>query len=707
MLEGSAPHIGQGGAAGSTSAASRWVLAWRFTLAGATTGFLAGLVEAGLLSFIPRVAGLLRPDVHYVIGFVAPLVDLVSGALLGLILGFITALPRRNAPAWAAAMASVGLGIIAAYVAWMLNWFRAAVMFPGRPEWIAIAFLVVCASCFCGIVLSGLHRRSFFSTERLLPVARWALACGIIVAILCSGIVFYSMHRPPRYPPVQASDAPGMHHHPNIVLIVLDTVRADHLSCYGYSRPTTPNLDRLAARGVRFENVIAPSSWTLPAIASIFTGLLPHQHGANWGDALASGPWTLAKILQAKGYETAGFNANPFYGLAGWRLNEGFGVYVDESYAVRHNLAVTFAGQSALHALYNRLIRYDQFDRWTAADVNRDVVRWVEHRDRSQPYFLFINYMDAHRPYLPPSPYDRRFGRMPRSLLAIVSASLEDGRPPRPYSAQEQSEMIDGYDNSLAYLDAQTGRLLDFLAKQAGGGRTIFIVTADHGEGFGEHGTYDHGWNLYNEVLRVPLIVAGDGIPQGIEISGQVGIRSLFATVLDLALRLQGPVSQASLRRTWDGSSKSGSHTTETVSELAVFYPQRPMSTSLSLMTPRWHLIQDGDGRLRLYDEQNDPKEQHNLAGEPGTRDIVDFLQQSLESRIAYSVLPWRDLRYLDPLNRPGATFVEQISANQLRLLSEGVPEGSAQAIFSHQPPAQLIQVKPSERDLLRTLPYH
>ncbi|MGH9360231.1 MAG: sulfatase, partial [Terriglobia bacterium] len=694
-----------------SAAASRRALVWRFTLAGATAGFLAGVAEAALLAFVPRATGLLRPDVHYVIGFIAPLVDLLTGALLGLILGSLAVLPRRRAPAWLAALAAVGLGIIIAYVAWMLNWFTNAI----PPERNAVVFPLVCfavaaAACFCLIFFSGRRRRRFFSGTQTLPAARWAIACGIIVAVLSGGIVFYSVHRPPYYAPVQALDAPGASNgqrSPNIALIVLDTVRADHLSCYGYSRPTTPNLDRLAARGVRFENAIAPSSWTLPSLAAIFTGLLPHQSGADWGSAIGRGPWTLAKILQSKGYETAGFNANPFYGLAGWRLDEGFDTYVDESYSVRHNLAVTFVGQSALHALYNRLVRYNQFDHRTAADVNRDVVRWEKHRDRTRPFFLFINYMDAHRPYLPPSPYDRRFGKMSGSLLATVSASLKDGHPPRPYSAKEQNELIGGYDNGLAYLDDQLGRLIGFLRQQPGGDQTIFIVTADHGEGFGEHGTYDHGWNLYNEVLRVPLIIAGPGIPQGVVIPRQASIRRLFSTVLDLALGLPGPIKQTSLRQYWESQSKPVNSMAEAVSELAVFSPRKPLAASLSLMTPHWHLIENEGGELQLYDEQRDPQEQHNLAGEPDTRGTLAALQESLESRIAYSTLPWRDVRYLDPLNRMGATFVEQITANQMHLIPEEPAAGGAQAFFSHQPPAQLLQPSPRDQDLLRTLPYH
>ena len=678
----------------------------RFALAGALAGSLAGVVEAALLGFIPRAAGMIQPDVRYVIAFVAPLTDLVSGAIIGVTLGLVAALAGRRSPLATGVLAAVGIAIITAYVAWMLDWFGILPWRPGLTTPV-VTFILVAVAGFCACLFFGIARRRFFSAEQPMPMRRWWAACGIIVAILFAGIAYYATHRPPHYPPVTPSGDGPRSANPNVVLIVLDTVRADHLSCYGYPRPTTPNLDRLAARGVRFENAIAPTSWTLPSLASIFTGLLPHQHGAEWTSALADGPWTLAKILRDKGYETAGFAANPFYGLSAWRLNEGFDVYVDDSYTIRHNLAVTFVGQSALHYAYDRIIRYNQFDHLTAAQVNRGVMQWYAHRDPGQPFFLFINFMDAHRPYLPPAPYDRRFGKMSRAVLATVTASLNDGRPPSPYTAQEQRELIDGYDNSLAYLDVQVGRLIDFLRRQPGGAQTYFIVTADHGEGFGEHGTYDHGWNLYKEVLHVPLIVTGPGVPAGTVVTRQVGTRSLFATVLDLALGLKGPIRRLSLRRTWQGSSTQASSPEETVSELTVLLPHRPLKSSLSLMTPQWHLIVNGNQKVELYNEVNDPHEHINVANEPALRGVLETLEESLESRIAYSVLPWRDLHYLDPLNRPGATFVEQVGANQLRLVPEGVPAGAAQTYFSHEAPSQLLRPNASERELLRTLPYH
>ncbi|HEX5484114.1 MAG TPA: sulfatase-like hydrolase/transferase [Terriglobia bacterium] len=676
-------------------------------LTGAVVGFLVGILEAALLYFIPRATGLIRPDVVYAIWFIAPLVDLLTGALLGLVLGL--ACSARKTPALAAVVAAIGLGLIGAFVAWLLDWFRIGVgiVFPRRLEITTpiVCFLIVFAISLTLIAFLWRRAGRFFRTGQPLSLGRWPVAVLGVAIFLGCGIGFYALHRPDSYP-ARSSSVGAPPEHPNIVLIVLDTVRADHLSCYGYKRPTTPHLDSLAARGVRFENAIAPSSWTLPSIASIFTGLLPHQHGANWGTPLPPEPWTLARILQSKGYETAGFNANPFYGLAGWRLDEGFDAYLDASYTLRHNLAVTQVGQSALRFLYNRLIRYNRFDHLTAADLNNEVMEWYRRRDRSQPYFLFINYMDAHRPYLPPASYDHRFGKIPHYLLARVSETLKDGRPRHAYTERERQELIDGYDNSLAYLDDQLGRLIDSLRSEPGGGNTIFIVTSDHGEGFGEHGTYDHGWNLYSEVLRVPLILSGPGIPAGTRVSDVVPNRRLFATVLDLALGLKGPISQASLRQYWTEGFKPEPAESEAVSELVV-YSSGSDPASLSLSTPRWHLIQNSDGSAELFDRHSDREEKTNLAARPGIEDTVHNLKTGLESRIAYSLLPWRSLASLSPLDKPGATFIQQISKQPFSISGAGLPIGSAQAVFSHQRPSLLPKPNPAEQDILRSLPYH
>lgn len=689
---------------------------WRFAQGGATAGFIVGLLEAGLFYYIPRASGLLRPDVEYVIWFLAPGVDFLAGAVVGLVLGGLCSLARKSLLTLPFG-AALGFGLMGAYGAWLLDWFRIGIgtVFPRQlePSTPVEFFLIVFIAALALFVLFRSQAERFFGPFHR---AGWLAVDGAVLAILILGVAVYATHRPfagGRMKRPVEDESYSSHYtyvsqlsHPNIVLIVLDTVRADHLSCYGYSRPTTPRLSQLAARGVLFENAISPSSWTLPSITSILTGLMPHQTGADWNRPPGSAPWPLARILRSKGYETAGFNANPYYGLGGWRLDEGFDVYEDDRVSIRHNLAVTFMGQSVLRSLYDHLIRYNQFDRRSARDVNRDIKRWMDRRSPAAPYFLFINYMDAHRPYLPPAPFGHRFGRIPSALLSRLSLPLKSGHPPKPYTPQEREELKGGYNNSLAYLDLEVGRLIDFLRRRPGGNQTIFIVTSDHGEGFGEHGTYDHGWNLYREVLHVPLIVSGAGIPHGVRVSGVVSNRRIFSTVLDLALGLKGAVEQSSLSRWWMPAVEPHAQSHGALSELDILN-QGADPASISLTTSEWQLILDSGGQTELYDIRKDPGEKANLASDPGESSTVAKLRAALEARVATSLLPWRATAYLSPLDQPGATFIQQITSQPQRLPAARVPIGSTQAIFSRQPPTQLIHAPRSQKEILRSLPYH
>lgn len=735
----------------ASSNPSRWRLIWRYLLYGAFIGLCAGVLEGALLFFIPRVSGLVRPDVSWIIWSMAPLVDLIAGGIVGFVLGVLASLGKRGGIA-SSVCAAIGAGLAGAFVAWLLNWFSigSGVIFPSRldPRTPVIAFVVVFVVAL--VLIRLVRRRRPVRAPR--PLRRWVAVDAIALAILIASIVFYATHRPFSGALPRAAERvdSASSRQPNVALIVLDTVRADHLSCYGYARPTTPSICALAQHGVLFENAIAPSSWTLPSITSIFTGLLPHQTGANWGRAPGASAWTIARILSSKHYETAGFNANPYYGLGGWRLSKGFNAYEDASVSLRHNLAVTVLGQSVAKYLYDRLVRYNQFDHFDAADVNHEIIGWARHRDPSRPYFLFVNYMDAHRPYLPPALYDHRFGRIPKSLLARVIQPLNDGRPRKPFSAADRRDLIDGYDNSLAYLDHEVGLLVRFLKSEPGGSNTVFIITSDHGEGFGEHGTYDHGWNLYRDVLHVPLIIAGPGIPAGISVAATVPTRDLFSTVIDLALGLKGAVSQTSLRTAWEAASRAttanfrssaspgakalpqsasshfarpaGAGTLRMNDGLALFngssfrgavvseldvYIRGIDPAALSLTTSQWHLIVNAGGSTQLYNVVRDPQERNNLAADPALHDTLVLLRQELEARLAYSLLPWRAIAYLSPLNKPGATFIQQASSSHAKFPSGGLPIGSAQAVFSHQRPSQLVQPPPAQREILRTLPYH
>jgi arylsulfatase A-like enzyme len=685
-----------------------------YAVAGATLGLALGFLEAEFLRHIPRFTGLTHPDVRGAIWLIAPLADAPLGALAGLLLGLIAALPRRARPLWQAAWAAVGIGLSAAYLGWLLFWFRigVGVIVPkpraGVPP--PINFLITPALYFAIAFLASAPVFIWRGGKASLPGAHrkaWRLigALDLAVAVVLSGALLFVAWRGPQLYSSPTGPAPVAGPHNNVVVIMLDTVRADHLSCYGYARPTTPHLDALARQGVLFEHAVAPTSWTLPALASVLTGLLPHQHGADWHAAMASEPLSLAEILKARGYETAAFNANQDFGLAGWGLDQGFEVYADAHGWLRHNLAVTFAGQSLYQMLFQEFVSFNEFDHLNAAQINRQIFAWLAHIS-DRPYFLFINYMDAHRPYVPPAPYDRRFGGIPKPVLWRISASLRDGHWSRPVSAAERQDLINGYDNSLDYLDAQIARLLERLRARPDAARTFVIVAGDHGEGFGEHGTYDHGWDLYREVLHVPLLVAGPGIPAGQRISDVAELREVFPTVIELARgKVTAPVERASLCRYWRAGKVPEAHA-PVLAELIPDTPDRSPDAVLSLCDARWHYLVDARGHAQLFDWQADPAEQHNLAASPASQAIVGRLRSQMESTLARSVSPWWGTAYLAPLDQPGVPFARRALANPQAFPLLGWPVGSAQASFlAASPPA--TRPTPAQQELLRTLPYH
>jgi len=699
------------GASPRTDAGARSSILSLFATAGATLGLALGLVEAALFHHIPRVAGLGRPDVRGAIWLIAPLADVPLCALAGLLLGGIATLRGTARPRWLAAWAILGIGLGSAYLGWLLDWFRVG---PGILVARRFSLVTPCLYFVAGCVAATLlfrwqwrRWRPFFEGAR--PSNRRLLA-GLnlaVYAVFALMLIFIRLHAS-WWPSPVASAAVASKQGPrhNVVLIMLDTVRADHLSCYGYARPTSPQLDRLAHQGVLFEDAIAPTSWTLPSLASVLTGLLPHQHGADWTRAMSTQPMTLTEILKQQGYETAAFNANSSFGLAGWGLDRGFDVYADAHDWLRHNLAVTFAGQSVYQALFREFVSFNEFDHLNAGEIDEQVLDWFRHRS-GRPYFLFINYMDAHRPYVPPAPYDRRFGRIPKPVLWRISQSLEDGHWSRPVSPRERQSLIGGYDNSLAYLDEQIGRLLDVLRASPDADDTVVMVAGDHGEGFGEHGAYDHGWDLHREVLDVPLIIAGPGVPAGQRIATPAELREVLPTAIALALGNVNPVvREASLSRFWTPDGARGAEATPVVSELALLKPKKLPGAELSLCDARWHYLLDSSGRAELYDRQADPAEQVNLAASPQLSSVVDQLRARMESALAHSLIPWPNVGYLAPLDRPGDLFFRRAITHLNDYPAAGLPIGGAQAVYSG-PSSQMPRPTPAQQELLRSLPYH
>ena len=281
--------------------------------------------------------------------------------------------------------------------------------------------------------------------------------------------------------------APGSAKGLNVLLVTLDTTRADRLGCYGHATASTPTLDALAARGLRFTQATSGVPVTLPSHATIFTGFDPPRHGVrnNSEYRLAGAHETLAERLRAAGYDTAAF-VSAFVLDARFGLDQGFALYDDR----------VEAAQGAAFAQGNNERRADE--------VTDAALAWLR-RERRAPFFAWVHYYDPHATYRPPAPYEARFKDAP-------------------------------YDGEIAFMDAQLGRLLAELDQRKLRERTLVVVLADHGESLGEHGEATHGVFIYEAVMHIPLIVAGPAavVPKPAVVDGLVSTADVTPTLLDL-----------------------------------------------------------------------------------------------------------------------------------------------------------------------------
>jgi arylsulfatase A-like enzyme len=440
---------------------------------------------------------------------------------------------------------------------------------------------------------------------------------------------------------------------PNVLLIVLDTVRARSLSLYGHARPTTPQLERLASTGVRFERAITTAPWTTPAHASMFTGRFPHELSVDRSKLSADGlapldgtyP-TLAEVLTANGYVTAGFVANIEYCGYETGLDRGFVHYEDYRVSPEEMILSSSLGRTIVNSLQlRRLIGYyDVPGRKTAATLNRDFLRWLSRVDE-RPFFAFLNYYDAHAPYLPPAPFGGQFERQaPRDYSLIVPSGVHQAKrhDMEAMSSEEiQAELI-AYESCIAYLDHHLGLLFDELEARRILDNTLVIVTSDHGEQFGEHRLFDHGNSLYMPLLHVPLLVSlPSQVPAAVEVADPVSLRDLPATIVDLVgLNKENAFPGESLARHWKstGLRSPGEH--PVLSE-ATSLPRVPewypiaKGDMTSLMIGGHHYIRNGDGRDELYDIERDPVENDDISATEAGRQVLARIKRNLESVLA------------------------------------------------------------------------
>ncbi len=409
------------------------------------------------------------------------------------------------------------------------------------------------------------------------------------------------------------ASAKGGSEMPNVLLIILDTVTATDLGVYGNSRPTSPTLDSLAANATLFEHAYSSAPWTLPAHATIFTGLLPSEHGADWKSPLGADAPTLAEAFRDSGYATGAFTANLIATGHSSGLDRGFTTYMAArrsvaEVALHSTLAQSVAIRSAIQTYretgwlggaVRKLMRLDlrpdaeyQTHHSKSADVISDEFLAWNRGLEGRRFFAFLNYFDAHAPYLSP-----------------VSGVMPEGRTARAR-----------HERALRYIDGEIARVLQALQESGELDRTIVVVTADHGEQFGEHGLAGHGNSLYRDLLHVPLLIRlPNGRGAGVQIPANVSMRDLPRTLASVAgVSLGAQFGGESLQSLMDGTDAGRRVSTSQLSR-SIGRQEAPGRNSQGAM---WSVIDDSlhlilseaDQHIEAYNFRMDPRELNDLA---------------------------------------------------------------------------------------------
>ncbi len=516
---------------------------------------------------------------------------------------------------------------------------------------------------------SRVHARRRAPLLRAALVASLALACG-----------------------VRCGRPPGAR---GVLLISIDSVRADHLGCYGYGRPTSPRIDRLAREGTLFGEAVSTSSWTLPANMSLLTGLVPEAHGAQRPTAgLDSARTPLAEILREAGLRTAGFVSSPFlderYGFArGFETYRNFWGGADTARSAdTSRVADTTHGLGDYEASYR--------DR-TGPDVIAAATAWLRER-RREPFFLFVHLWEPHYDYIPPPPFDTLFvDRARHTPIAMDGFFMNDAIGPGMPRA-ELDYVVSQYDGEIAYADRLVGALLDTLGALRLADETLVIVTSDHGDEFFEHAGKGHYRTLYDEVVLVPLVARGPGVARRAEaVASQVSLIDVAPTVLgalgiprhpemmgeDLGPLLAGGGGGSAEAATGDGTASaarddsapgvaSGARDGSSPLRPAPYAVSQLVGSSVpgpgrlchlfAVRTPRWKTIHGCGDSIEVYDLAADPREAAPTGG-AGARD-AERVRASAALRDAIvqraSVLPAKGARRLK---------IERALEEQLRAL--------------------------------------
>jgi arylsulfatase A-like enzyme len=478
--------------------------------------------------------------------------------------------------------------------------------------------LVLALSAWAGIFLD-LKRSRSWSLGATVPSLALIFAGLLIVLQPCLAWLEY------YFPATQAR---LNSRRPNVVMIVMDTVRADHLSLYGYDRETTPFLDQLGAKSAVFLHAYSTAPETLSSHASFFTGLLPSEHNCDYENMRLSSQFpTLAGRLRQMGYLTIGWSNNPLLNYSSG-LARGFNRFVD------NNQTSVYTGELAW-SYYLRVRRQTGLDKG-AGRTNKIVFQWLDRlAGRRKPFFLFINYMEAHAPY-PETPEAYSFflnAKAARKKYDRVDWDIFNCELQRQGQAKGWAKYvaINRYDGSIFYLDGKIGQLYAHLSKDGLAENSIIVVLSDHGESFGEHNFWGHGMDLYESELRVPLIIRYPQETAGARLTKPFSLKDLPGLLLNL---VQGKPVKELLDQPGTpvdifAEAAKPLYYMERFSRLCPSYDIFRLDTRKKALI-RWpyKLVWVSNGTQELFQVDQDPDEQVNLAAD--NPDILGQMEASM-----------------------------------------------------------------------------
>ncbi len=551
----------------------------RYFRAMAIAGVLGAAFEASWqLSQNPAV---LRPPLWGTVAADA----LVAWAVTAALFWFYAAIIRKLRRGGKAADPTAA---IYAAVAAPLAWFAAYHVLPhARLSWLPALAIGILIAPLVGTVLAAALRR------RNVAIAAAGTAAVVLLTYTAFGLL-------ERTRPVEPDRA-------NVILITLDTTRADRLGCYGYRAGRTPNLDRLAERGAKFEGAVCLEPLTAPSHSTIMTSLYPETTGVILnGMKLRGDVPTLSEQFRNAGYATAAFVASSSVCARDSALDRGFEIYDDavtpaEGYRSSPMMPLAVAEKLSI------LAKDDNSAERPANEVTNAAAKWLKRHGRRRPFFLWLHYFDPHDDYLPPAGFAPP-GLTGRSLQKKINENWAEGKggPKLP------ARIAALYDGEIAFMDAEIGRFLGTLEGMGLAQRTTVVVVADHGEAFGEHGTKYHGFRLYREEIGIPFIVCdlGGNLPPVPERPSTVSTLDVAPTILDLA----GIPAPPSMR------GRALFSNAAPVAAYCVCVPEARRQSKYAIgrleavVSSQEKLIVHADGAAEYYDLATDSHETTNLA---------------------------------------------------------------------------------------------